>query len=165
MITEEEWEWQHYERHNEAALRFHDKITNRDTAPCKAERRRLRPWDPAKRRALLASRRVPMADDCLGVSPGTEYRLSCRCEHCCKARSAAMIGVVRGPNQPSEPDDVAVGRALAGEKLYLRPVERREVVLAATRQGESAKMIAGRMGISSRQVVRMRQQLKREGRL
>lgn len=53
-------------------------------------------------------------------------------------------------------DPVAVERAAWGDRVYLRPIERRAVVQLLTRRGLSARAIAERVGISSRTVERHR---------
>jgi transcriptional regulator with XRE-family HTH domain len=53
-------------------------------------------------------------------------------------------------------DEIAVGRAMRGERIRLRPVERAEAVRRLTAQGLSATEIGDRLGIAPRSVTRMR---------
>jgi transcriptional regulator with XRE-family HTH domain len=53
-------------------------------------------------------------------------------------------------------DEIAVGRAMRGERIRLRPVERAEAVRRLTAQGLSAAEIGDRLGIAPRSVTRMR---------
>jgi hypothetical protein len=55
-------------------------------------------------------------------------------------------------------DEIAVERALHGDKVHLRPGERAEVVRRLTAQGLSAKQIAPPVGIDKRSVQRIRDQ-------
>ena len=53
-------------------------------------------------------------------------------------------------------DDVAVERACAGDRVPLRPLERREAVRRLTAAGMSAEQIADRLGTTARTVQRRR---------
>jgi DNA-binding CsgD family transcriptional regulator len=57
-------------------------------------------------------------------------------------------------------DEIAVERALAGDKLALTIEERRLVVDVLTRKGVTARAIAERLGITTRSVVRHRATLR-----
>lgn len=53
-------------------------------------------------------------------------------------------------------DPIAVERATWGDRVYLRPLERRAAVWVLLRRGLGAKQIADRIGISDRTVHRHR---------
>jgi hypothetical protein len=55
-------------------------------------------------------------------------------------------------------DEVAVERAMAGDRVHLRPVERAEAVYRLTEAGLSAAQIGERLGIDKRSVQRIRDQ-------
>jgi hypothetical protein len=57
---------------------------------------------------------------------------------------------------PKSVDDVAIERAMAGDRVHLRPVERAEAVRRMTASGLSAAEIAVRLGVSDRTVDRWR---------
>jgi len=61
-----------------------------------------------------------------------------------------------GAYQPRVFDEVAVQRAMRGDRVHLRPVERAEVVRRLTDAGRSAAEIAERLRTTPRSVQRMR---------
>lgn len=63
---------------------------------------------------------------------------------------------VRGWRMPQVMDDAAIQRAMRGEDIHLRPVERAEAVRRMTQRGLSAAQIADRLRIDKRSVVRIR---------
>jgi DNA-binding CsgD family transcriptional regulator len=73
-------------------------------------------------------------------------------------RIRTAIGV-RGTNQGSADtyiDEVAVQRAMDGDRTGISPAETTEAVQRLTKQGRSATWIAVRLGISKRTVTRHR---------
>ena len=60
-------------------------------------------------------------------------------------------------------DEVAVQRAMHGDKVALRPVERAEVVHRLTAQGLTAAQIAARVRVDERSVQRIRDDRRRAG--
>lgn len=60
-------------------------------------------------------------------------------------------------------DEIAVHRAVHGDRVYLRPVERAEAVRRLRAQGMSGRQIAERLGIAARSVDRIRATDRRAG--
>lgn len=59
--------------------------------------------------------------------------------------------------RPSEPlDDIAIERAMRGDRVHIRPAERAEAVRRLTAYGLSAAEIADRLGVTDRSVSRHR---------
>jgi DNA-binding NarL/FixJ family response regulator len=94
------------------------------------------------------------------------FAMACVCAPCTTARTAS-----RRRAQTSsagfqracwgvEPDEIAVERALGGDRpAVLAAADRLEVVRIATARGESAAQIAARLRVSPRTVVRYRGRL------
>jgi DNA-binding CsgD family transcriptional regulator len=107
-------------------------------------------------------------DECTAAkhAPTTySYRLGCRCPETVSyslhmfrqqsARARARGYVSPGPRR-TDVDEVAVLRALHGDRLPLTVAERGLAIAQLTRAGLSAVAIAERVGVSARQVVRYR---------
>lgn len=70
------------------------------------------------------------------------------------ARPSRGVNRLRTPNRPL--DEIAVERALHGDRVHLRPVERVEAVRRLTAAGLSAAQIADRLNVTKRSVQRIR---------
>lgn len=68
---------------------------------------------------------------------------------------------ISGRSLPAAFDEIAVERAMSGDVVALRPVERAEVVHRLTAAGYSASEIAPRVGIDARSVQRIRDDRRR----
>lgn len=72
-----------------------------------------------------------------------------------RARPKGTQQWVGGPSK-GEPDEIAVERAITGERVKLSPVDRAEAVRRLTAEGRSALFIAEQLGITTRTVTRIR---------
>ena len=78
------------------------------------------------------------------------------------ARSRARHG--KAPTYTEPVDEIAVQRAMGGDRIPLTPRERGLAISELTRRGLSVRQIAERIGYSSRQVLRYRSGLIKRAR-
>lgn len=69
-----------------------------------------------------------------------------------------------GWHQPRAFDEIAIERAMHGDPVHLRPVERAEAVRRLTDAGYSAAQIGDRLGVDQRSVQRIRDEQRAERR-